>query len=132
MGKTNPAFLGDLARRATNLALLQVQQANPSAALPLLRQSVSTEVTDLQGQRPLLPEARRHSSKVPHSCGHRSSPHCQHHEIQRWMERCQATATTEPPGSDGSVVAGRTGQDNGGGEAIGNPDDPSTILTRWR
>lgn len=24
---------------------------------------------------------------IPHSCGHRSCPHCQHHESQRWIER---------------------------------------------
>jgi hypothetical protein len=24
---------------------------------------------------------------VPHSCGHRSCPHCQHHESQQWLER---------------------------------------------
>jgi Putative transposase/Transposase zinc-binding domain len=24
---------------------------------------------------------------VPHSCGHRSCPHCQHHESQAWIER---------------------------------------------
>ncbi len=24
---------------------------------------------------------------VPHSCGHRACPHCQHHEGQRWLER---------------------------------------------
>ncbi len=24
---------------------------------------------------------------VPHSCGHRSCPHCQHFESQRWIER---------------------------------------------
>lgn len=30
------------------------------------------------------------SVKVPHSCGHRSCPHCQHHESQRWIERQQA------------------------------------------
>ena len=23
----------------------------------------------------------------PHSCGHRSCPHCQHHDSQRWLER---------------------------------------------
>jgi hypothetical protein len=28
-----------------------------------------------------------HSELVPHSCGHRSCPHCQHHESQRWLER---------------------------------------------
>lgn len=27
------------------------------------------------------------SELVPHSCGHRSCPHCQHHESQRWLER---------------------------------------------
>lgn len=24
---------------------------------------------------------------VPHSCGHRNCPHCQHHESQEWLER---------------------------------------------
>ena len=24
---------------------------------------------------------------VPHSCGHRLCPHCQHHESQEWLER---------------------------------------------
>ena len=24
---------------------------------------------------------------VPHSCGHRNCPHCQHHESQAWIER---------------------------------------------
>jgi len=59
LAKTNPAFQEDLSSSATNLAVLQLQQANPSAALPLLRESVSTEVTYLQGQLPLLPEGRR-------------------------------------------------------------------------
>jgi hypothetical protein len=36
-----------------------MQLANPSAALPLLREAVSTEVTYLQGQLPLLPEGLR-------------------------------------------------------------------------
>ena len=27
-----------------------------------------------------------HESFVPHSCGHRHCPHCQHHESQRWIE----------------------------------------------
>ena len=26
----------------------------------------------------------------PHSCGHRSCPHCQHHESQQWLERQKA------------------------------------------
>ena len=28
-----------------------------------------------------------HQSFVPHSCGHRNCPHCQHHESQQWLER---------------------------------------------
>jgi hypothetical protein len=28
-----------------------------------------------------------HRSLVPHSCGHRLCPHCQHHESQQWLER---------------------------------------------
>jgi tetratricopeptide (TPR) repeat protein len=59
LAKTNPAFQEDLSSSATNLAVLQLQQANPSAALPLLKETVSTEVNYLQGQLPLLPEARR-------------------------------------------------------------------------
>jgi CHAT domain-containing protein len=59
LAKTNPAFQEDLALSATNLAVKQLRLANPSAALPLLRETVSTEVTYLQGQLPLLPEGRR-------------------------------------------------------------------------
>lgn len=28
-----------------------------------------------------------HHGFVPHSCGHRNCPHCQHHESQQWIER---------------------------------------------
>lgn len=28
-----------------------------------------------------------HLRLVPHSCGHRLCPHCQHHESQQWLER---------------------------------------------
>ena len=28
-----------------------------------------------------------HRMLVPHSCGHRNCPHCQHHESQQWLER---------------------------------------------
>ena len=28
-----------------------------------------------------------HQVFVPHSCGHRNCPHCQHHESQQWLER---------------------------------------------
>ena len=29
----------------------------------------------------------QHQTFVPHSCGHRNCPHCQHHESQQWIER---------------------------------------------
>lgn len=28
-----------------------------------------------------------HTQFMPHSCGHRSCPHCQHHESQQWIEQ---------------------------------------------
>jgi hypothetical protein len=31
--------------------------------------------------------ACEHQILVPHSCGHRHCPHCQHHESQQWLER---------------------------------------------
>jgi hypothetical protein len=31
--------------------------------------------------------ACEHRILVPHSCGHRSCPHCQNHESQQWLER---------------------------------------------
>lgn len=31
----------------------------------------------------------QHSTLIPHSCGNRLCPHCQHHESQRWLERQQ-------------------------------------------
>lgn len=31
--------------------------------------------------------ACEHLKLVPHSCGHRHCPHCQHHESQQWLER---------------------------------------------
>lgn len=32
-------------------------------------------------------EACEHQQYIPHSCGHRNCPHCQHHESQQWLER---------------------------------------------
>lgn len=31
-----------------------------------------------------------HRINLPHSCGHRSCPHCQHHECQQWLQRQRA------------------------------------------
>jgi hypothetical protein len=35
------------------------------------------------------PECGRRET-LPHSCGHRSCPHCQHHEGQQWLQRQRA------------------------------------------
>ena len=59
LAKANPAYQQLLASNATNLALLQLELAHSSAALPLFREAVGTEVSYLQGQLPLLPEGRR-------------------------------------------------------------------------
>jgi CHAT domain-containing protein len=59
LAKSNLAYQENLAISTNNLAVLQLQLANPNAALPLLRETVSTDVTYLQGQLPLLPEGRR-------------------------------------------------------------------------
>ena len=32
-------------------------------------------------------EGCNHQKFIPHSCGHRHCPHCQHHESQQWLER---------------------------------------------
>lgn len=29
----------------------------------------------------------RHTDWIPHSCGHRACPHCQHHEAEQWLHR---------------------------------------------
>ena len=36
---------------------------------------------------------------VPHSCGHRSCPHCQHFESQRWIERQSQALPARAPTS---------------------------------
>ncbi|MFO0017012.1 MAG: CHAT domain-containing protein [Synechococcaceae cyanobacterium] len=59
LARDNPAFLEEFARTATNLAETHLRLNNPMAALPLLRERLSSEVTDLQSQLPLLPEGRR-------------------------------------------------------------------------
>jgi Putative transposase/Transposase zinc-binding domain len=62
----------------------------PNAALPSHRQALdalkhcrSSGATHMLAQCDGCQEQRT----VPHSCGHRSCPHCQHFESQRWIER---------------------------------------------
>ncbi|MGB5669054.1 MAG: IS91 family transposase [Sedimenticolaceae bacterium] len=32
-------------------------------------------------------KACQHTDWIPHSCGHRACPHCQHHEAEQWLQR---------------------------------------------
>jgi hypothetical protein len=32
-------------------------------------------------------DACQHTDWIPHSCGHRACPHCQHHEAEQWLHR---------------------------------------------
>lgn len=32
-------------------------------------------------------QACQHTDWIPHSCGHRACPHCQHHEAEQWLQR---------------------------------------------
>jgi hypothetical protein len=64
--------------------------AHPHAILPshrhalnAMRRCRSTLAPHMLAQCTGCPTQRL----VPHSCGHRSCPHCQHFESQRWIER---------------------------------------------
>ena len=52
-------------------------------ALSALRRCRTQASPMMQLQCPACPNQRF----VPHSCGHRHCPHCQHHESQQWLER---------------------------------------------
>lgn len=52
-------------------------------ALSAIRRCRSAESPMMQVQC----EDCDHQKLVPHSCGHRLCPHCQHHESQQWLER---------------------------------------------
>ena len=52
-------------------------------ALDAMKRCRTSLSARLQAQCP----ACDHQRFVPHSCGHRHCPHCQHHESQQWLER---------------------------------------------
>jgi hypothetical protein len=58
--------------------------------LPSQRQALAALNTCRTPQSPRMlaqcTECHQHEL-APHSCGHRSCPHCQHHESQQWLER---------------------------------------------
>ena len=61
------------------------QQLTPErgTALRAMQHCRSTMAPHLLAACPDCAERRL----IPHSCGHRSCPHCQHHESERWLER---------------------------------------------
>ena len=52
-------------------------------ALAAMKQCRTASSLKMQVQCTACP----HQHLVPHSCGHRHCPHCQHHESQQWLER---------------------------------------------
>jgi hypothetical protein len=61
------------------------QQLTPERgkALSAMQHCRSTMAPHLLAACPDCAERRL----IPHSCGHRSCPHCQHHESEQWLER---------------------------------------------
>ena len=62
----------------------------PSAALPSHRQALGAlKHCRTSAARHMLAQCDGCQAQrlTPHSCGHRSCPHCQHFESQRWIER---------------------------------------------
>jgi len=60
------------------------------AILPSQRKALAAMKTCRTSASPLMQAQCTecdHPQFIPHSCGHRSCPHCQHHESQRWLER---------------------------------------------
>lgn len=58
--------------------------------LPSQRQALAAMKQCRTGHSPLMLatcDDCTHQVYVPHSCGHRSCPHCQQHESQQWLER---------------------------------------------
>ena len=61
-----------------------------SAILPSQRQALQAMKLCRSSMAPLMLaqcSACNEQRFVPHSCGHRNCPHCQHFESQRWIER---------------------------------------------
>jgi len=59
---------------------LRPEHTRALAAMKLCRTQVSPKMQAICTQCD-------HHTLVPHSCGHRHCPHCQHHESEQWIER---------------------------------------------
>lgn len=73
-------------------ALRESSRGSQSALLPSHDKALKALQRCRSDEAPLMLAACTGCDKsryVPHSCGHRSCPHCQQHESQRWIERQQ-------------------------------------------
>jgi len=62
----------------------------PDSTLPSQRQALAAMKTCRTSSSPMMQAQCTECDRpifVPHSCGHRNCPHCQHHESQQWLER---------------------------------------------
>jgi hypothetical protein len=78
--------LASLIERFTPAFLAQY----PKAVLPSHREALSAMAhcrTRMAARMLAQCSGCQQQLTVPHSCGHRSCPHCQHFESQRWIER---------------------------------------------
>ena len=74
IGTFETAFLAQYRQR------LRPEHTRALAAIKLCRTSASPKMQANCTQC-------SHRTLVPHSCGHRHCPHCQHHDSQQWIER---------------------------------------------
>ena len=78
-------LLSSIIQRFEAEFLATYQQALPSQlkALAALKQCRTTQSPMMLAQC----DGCEKQVFIPHSCGHRNCPHCQHHESQQWLER---------------------------------------------
>jgi hypothetical protein len=77
----------------------ELERAHGHEILPSHRQALRAMARcRQQGSDLMMVECAncQHTIKVPHSCGHRSCPHCQHFESQQWIERQTAKLLPVP------------------------------------
>ena len=77
----------------------ELERAHGHEMLPSHRQALRAMARfRQQGSDLMMVECAncQHTIKVPHSCGHRSCPHCQHFESQQWIERQTAKLLPVP------------------------------------
>ncbi len=75
-------------------SIIQTFEADFLVAYPNLLPSQLNALTAMKQCRTTLSPIMRvecedceYQGFIPHSCGHRSCPHCQHHESEQWLQR---------------------------------------------